>query len=211
MNDEEKGNSLEPEDIRSTATGSKLGTTKLPEAGPEDTNPAAPIATETPQSVEAIEEPVDADGSPSLSVDHEPPTDEVASSVGAKLVSAKKPQSLFGERPLPAIEMAPRILRYRTRRDVLLFGAGAIATVAGAGFLLPQTTLSRMGVRRNFNVRKKEWLLDKALHFDDDVADYPDQEQLQRRDARSGLYFEVASNSRWGVLRLDRFSRHRRS
>ena len=33
MNNEEKGNSLEPEDI---GAGSKLETTKLPEAGPED-------------------------------------------------------------------------------------------------------------------------------------------------------------------------------
>ena len=32
-------------------------------------NPAAPIATETPQSTEAIERPVGADGPPSLSVD----------------------------------------------------------------------------------------------------------------------------------------------
>jgi DMSO/TMAO reductase YedYZ molybdopterin-dependent catalytic subunit len=166
MDNEEKGNSLEPGDIASTGTGSKLETTKLPEAGPEDTNPAAPIATETPEAVEAIEEPVDADGSPS--VDHEPGTDEAASSAAAKAVSAKKPRSFFGEQPLPIIEMAPRVLRYRTRRDLLLFSAGA---VAGAGFLLPQTTLSRMGVRRNINARGKEWLLNKALRIDDDVAE----------------------------------------
>ena len=51
MNTEEKANSLEPEDIPS-GTGSKLEATKLPEGGPEDTNPAAPIAAETPQAVE---------------------------------------------------------------------------------------------------------------------------------------------------------------
>jgi DMSO/TMAO reductase YedYZ molybdopterin-dependent catalytic subunit len=170
MNNEEKGNSLEPEDIPSTGTGSKLETTKLPRAGPEDTNPAAPIATETPQAVEAIKQSVDADGSPSLLVDHKPRTDEAASSA-AKSVSVKKPQSFFGEQPLPIIEMAPRVLRYRTRRDLLLFGAGAVAAVAGAGFLLPQTTLSRMGVRRNINARGKEWLLNKALRIDDDVAE----------------------------------------
>jgi DMSO/TMAO reductase YedYZ molybdopterin-dependent catalytic subunit len=171
MNNEEKGNSLEPEDIPSTGTGSKLETTKLPEAGPEDTNPAPPIAAETPQAVEAIEQSVDADGSPSLSVGHEPRTDEAASSVAVKSVSVKKPQSFFGEQPLPIIEMAPRVLRYRTRRDLLLFSAGAVAALAGAGFLLPQTTLSRMGVRRNINVRRKEWLLNKALRIDDDVAE----------------------------------------
>jgi hypothetical protein len=44
-----------------------------------------------------------------------------------KSVSVKKPQSFFGERPLPAAEIAPRLLRYQTRRDVLVFGACALA------------------------------------------------------------------------------------
>jgi DMSO/TMAO reductase YedYZ molybdopterin-dependent catalytic subunit len=171
MNNEEKGNSLEPEDIPSTGTGSTLEKTRLPEANPEDTNPAAPTATETPQAVEAIEKPVDADGSPSSSVDHELRIDEAASSVAVKSVSVKKPQRLFGEQQLPLIEMTPRVLRYRTRRDLLLFSAGVVAAAAGAGFLLPQTTLSRMGVRRDMNSPGKEWLLNKALRIDDDVAE----------------------------------------
>jgi DMSO/TMAO reductase YedYZ molybdopterin-dependent catalytic subunit len=83
----------------------------------------------------------------------------------------KKRQGFLAERPLPTIEIAPRILHYRTRRDLLLFGAGAAAAVAGAGLLLPQTTLARIGVRRNINARGKEWLLDKALRIDDDVAE----------------------------------------
>ena len=150
MNNEEKRNSLGPEEVPSTGAESKLETAKLPE--PEDANPAAPIPTETPQSVET-----DADGLPSSSA--------------VKSVFAKKPHSFFAEQPLPTIEMAPRVLRYRTRRDLLLFGAGAVAAVAGAGLLLPQTTLSRMGVRRDMNSRGKEWLLNKALRIDDDVAE----------------------------------------
>ena len=67
--------------------------------------------------------------------------------------------------------MAPQILRYRTRRDVLAFGIGAAAMAAGAGYLLPQTTLNRLGVRRDVNSRGKEWLLNKALRVDDDVAE----------------------------------------
>jgi DMSO/TMAO reductase YedYZ molybdopterin-dependent catalytic subunit len=82
-----------------------------------------------------------------------------------------KSQGFFRERPLPAIEIAPRVLRYRTRRDVLLFGADAVAAVAVAGFLLPQETLSRIGVRRNLNPPGKEWFLNNALRFDDDVAE----------------------------------------
>ena len=38
------------------------------------------------------------------------------------------------------------MLRRRTRRDVLLFGAGAVAALAGAGSLLPQDTLTRLGL-----------------------------------------------------------------
>ena len=77
----------------------------------------------------------------------------------------------FRERDLPAIEMAPRVLRYRTRRDFLLFSAGAAAVATGAGYLLPQNTLNRLGVRRDFNSRGKEWLLNNALRVDDDVAE----------------------------------------
>ena len=83
----------------------------------------------------------------------------------------KKNQSFFEEQLLPAIEIAPRVLRFRSRRDLLVFGAGAVAALAGAGALLPQTTLSRLGVHRDINSRGKEWLLNKALRIDDDVAE----------------------------------------
>jgi hypothetical protein len=88
-----------------------------------------------------------------------------------KSVSVKKLQRFFGERPLPAIEMAPRVLRYQSRRDFLVFGAGALAALTGAGFLLPQDTLSRMGMPRNMDSPGKEWFLNKALRIDDDVAE----------------------------------------
>ena len=88
-----------------------------------------------------------------------------------KSVSVKKPQSFIGERPLTAIEMAPRVLRYQSRRDFLVFGAGALAALAGAGFVLPQQTLSRMGMPRNMDSPGKERFLNKALRIDDDVAE----------------------------------------
>jgi len=243
VNNEERGDSLQLEELRaerarwhvladipSTVIGPEQEMAELPKAGPEDANPSVTIAIENPEAVEAIEQQVDADGSPSLSVDHEPrtdeaassvaakqktapeagprdarpsvqmaiakpegveateqqvdaarppsssvdhepQTDEAASSVAAKSVSAKKPQSFFGEQPLPAIEIAPRILRYQSRRDFLVFGAGAVAALAGAGFLLPQDTLSRMGMSRNMDSPGKEWFLNKALRIDDDVAE----------------------------------------
>jgi hypothetical protein len=122
MNNRKNGDdSLQPKDIPSTGIGPKQEMAELPEAGPEDANPSIPIATEKLEAIEAVEQQMDADGSPSLLVGNEPRTDEAASSVAVKFVSVKKPQSFFGEQPLPIIEMAPRILRYQTRRDLLLF------------------------------------------------------------------------------------------
>jgi len=67
--------------------------------------------------------------------------------------------------------MAPHIMRHRTRREVLAFGIGVAAVATGAGYLLPQNTLNRLGVRRDLNSRGKEWLLSNALRVDDDVAE----------------------------------------
>ena len=103
--------------------------------------------------------------------DHKPKANEAAPSVAVESVSVEKLQGLFEERPLPVDEIAPQVLRYRSRRDFLLFGAGAIAALAGGGFLLPQDTLRRMGVHRNVNSLAKEWFLNKALRIDDDVAE----------------------------------------
>jgi DMSO/TMAO reductase YedYZ molybdopterin-dependent catalytic subunit len=91
--------------------------------------------------------------------------------VAANFVAIKRPNSFFAERPPQKIEMAPARLHQRTRRDVLLFGASALAALAGAGFLLPQETLTRLGVLRNMDSPRKEWFLNKALRIDDDVAE----------------------------------------
>ena len=80
-------------------------------------------------------------------------------------------KDFFEEQTLRATEIDSGVARYRTRRDLLVFGAGAMAALAGAGTLLPQATLRRLGLRRDINPRGKEWLLNKALHIDDDVAD----------------------------------------
>ncbi len=171
MNNEGNGNSFEPDDIPSTGTGPKQETTKVPEARPEDANPATPLATETPQAIEAIEEPVDADGSPSLLVEPAPRIDETIPPIGAKPAFVKKHQSFVAERPLPTIERPSRVLRNRTRRDVLMFGIGAVAAAAGAGYLLPQNTLGRLGMHREMSSPGRERLLNKVLRIDDDVAE----------------------------------------
>ena len=89
----------------------------------------------------------------------------------ASSASLEKSRGFFGEQPLPTIEMPPRVLRHRSRRDLLFFSAGAAAALSSAGFLLPQTTLSRLGVTRDMNSRGKERLLNKALRIDDDVPE----------------------------------------
>jgi DMSO/TMAO reductase YedYZ molybdopterin-dependent catalytic subunit len=101
-------------------------------------------------------------------------------SAAAKSVAMKNPESFFAEQLL---QMAPARLHQLTRRDVLLFGAGAVAALAGGGFLLPQDTLSRLGVRRNIDSPRKEWFLNKALRIDDDVA-----EALYSRNRRVPTY-----------------------
>ena len=177
MKDKENGDdSSPPQDRPSTGIEPVQETPESPKAGPEGATPSSPIAIEKPKAAgaaeqRAVEQRVDADGSPSSSADHKPRIDEAASSVAAKSVPVKKPQSFFKERPLPPIEIAPRTLRYRSRRDFLLLGTGALAALAGGALLLPQQMLSRIGIDRSIDSRAKEWFLNRALRIDDDVAE----------------------------------------
>ena len=63
-----------------------------------------------------------------------------------------KNRGLFEERPLPTFEVESQLLHRRTRRDLLLFGAGTVAALAGARLLLPHA-------------------LRAALRIDDEVAE----------------------------------------
>jgi DMSO/TMAO reductase YedYZ molybdopterin-dependent catalytic subunit len=89
----------------------------------------------------------------------------------AKGMRSAERQSFLEERALPAFETTAGRLQHLTRRDVLLFGTGAIAAVASGGLLLPQATLNRVGVRGIANPAGRAWLLNKALRIDDDVAE----------------------------------------
>src|SRR6202049_4883093 len=91
--------------------------------------------------------------------------------VSTKSVALKKAESFFAEQPPQKIETAPARLHQLTRRDVLLFGTGALAAIVGGGCLLPQETLSRLDVRGNMDSPRKEWFLNQALRIDDDVAE----------------------------------------
>jgi DMSO/TMAO reductase YedYZ molybdopterin-dependent catalytic subunit len=141
------------------------------EATPEDVKSSDTTAIEARVVIEAAELQVDADASCSPSAGSAPQTKELAPTATAKPVLVSGHRSFFEEQPLPIIDMAPRVMRYRTRRDVLAFGIGAAAAITGAGYLLPKDTLSRLGVRRDMSSRGKEWFLNNALRIDDDVAE----------------------------------------
>jgi len=79
--------------------------------------------------------------------------------------------------------VSPRALRARTRRDFLLFGAGAAAAAAGFWWLMPDgaadavlpagavhaldTAAARLGLTKE----RREAFLNRSLTFDDDVAE----------------------------------------
>jgi DMSO/TMAO reductase YedYZ molybdopterin-dependent catalytic subunit len=87
-------------------------------------------------------------------------------------VPPRKPASFFQEQPPQVMEVAPQLLRRWTRRDLLLFGMGAIAAAAGGVSLLPQATLKRLGIiHGNQNRPENERILNSALRIDDDVAE----------------------------------------
>jgi DMSO/TMAO reductase YedYZ molybdopterin-dependent catalytic subunit len=96
--------------------------------------------------------------------------------IGAKVKSTrrsallKKFQGAFSERPIEPIEVEPSTLRRWTRRDVLLFGAGALATLAVGGSQLPRKVLQQLRLDPGGTTGPDKWLLNKALQLDDDVS-----------------------------------------
>jgi DMSO/TMAO reductase YedYZ molybdopterin-dependent catalytic subunit len=163
------------------------GSSTLPQAEVNDPDEAeahdASIGPEEPQlTALALPPPVEGTGNmeqqikrdeaPSESVEDEAPPAPKAPTVAEKAVSPPKIARFFQEQPPETIEVAPHVLRHWTRRDVLLFAAGAATALVGGGALLPPATLERLGVfHGNKTWPRKEWLLNRALRIDDDVAE----------------------------------------
>jgi hypothetical protein len=94
---------------------------------------------------------------------------ELKSTVRSALL--KKFQGTFSERPIEPIEVEPSILRRWTRRDLLLFGAGALVTLTVGGSQLPRQVLQRLGLDQGGTTGpENKWLLNKALRLDDDLS-----------------------------------------
>src|SRR4029077_8421750 len=89
---------------------------------------------------------------------------------------------LLGERRPEIIEVAAPTLRRSTRRDLLVLGAGALGAIALGVSQLPRPTRQRLGLER---LPDNPWLLEKALRFDDDVA-----EALYSPDRRVPTYMK---------------------
>ncbi len=95
---------------------------------------------------------------------------------GAELKSARRSallqkfQGALSERPAEPIEAEPSMLRRWTRRNLLIFGAGALATLAIGGSQLPREVFERLGLDPLRTGSDDKWLLNKALQLDDDVA-----------------------------------------
>jgi DMSO/TMAO reductase YedYZ molybdopterin-dependent catalytic subunit len=103
------------------------------------------------------------------------------------MAGLKKARRPFAERlrepeEIP-IEIPERKIRARSRRDFLLFGAGALAAAAGFWWVLPDATrqkhltpglrdwLDSLEARLGATKQRRERFLNRALTFDDDVAE----------------------------------------
>ena len=172
MNLEDEPAALAPGKASSTEAGPEQKTLELPAAGSEEAKPAAPEGLEVPESDKVARQQPQRNEMPPASADHACELVESTALEATQSELPQKPGSFFRERPPQVIEVAPEVLRHWTRRDVLLFGAGAMAALVGGGSLLPQGTLKRLGITHgNENWPKKEWLLNRSLRIDDDVAE----------------------------------------
>lgn len=174
MNAEEKRDASEPEDPNPTRREPEQARPESPELGlKEENTESTPVLAdretkdegtsisadiEAPETVDAADRQPEAETVP-MSVEHDSPTAKPTPAAITEATFKEMPRGFFRERPSEVIEVAPHILRFRTRRDVLFFGVGAIAALAGVGFLLPQDTLERMGEHRGVSSPRKEWLL----------------------------------------------------
>ena len=150
--------------------------------GPEAHEPPPPAAAPAPAPA-SESEPVPAaapDATPAAAAPPPPPP--------------ARP-GLLAERPEVAIDVPRRVLAASSRRDFLLLAAGTVITAAGAWWLLPDGTKARllgMAGRENLDTlaarvglsrANRERVLNRALTFDDDVA-----EALYSKDRRVRTY-----------------------
>ena len=75
-------------------------------------------------------------------------------------------------REMQPVLVARRGLGAQSRRDFLIYGAGAALAAAGFWWVLPEEVQQRLGAHNPQMNPRKEALLDKSLNFDDDVSKF---------------------------------------
>ena len=150
---------------------------KLEAEGPA---PEAPPPPEPVEPVEAAEAP---DETPDAATAPEPSAPAPAPAPPPPPAPRRGWLDGLAERPERSVEIPRRRLAAQSRRDFMLHAAGLIATAAGAWWLLPDRTRARLlpgaahdeldtlAARIGLSRERREQVLDRALTFDDDVAE----------------------------------------
>jgi DMSO/TMAO reductase YedYZ molybdopterin-dependent catalytic subunit len=170
--------------------------------GPEEVNPPTPPSKEEPAAAgERRESAAPAEGEQPLGVSApapsepaaKPPAQEPKRAADVREPAAapeKPPQSArvpfaarIAEPPEEPFELPSRLVAARSRRDFLVFGAGAALAAAGFWWLLPGDTRQRhltpglrdwldsLEARLGATPERREQFLNRVLTFDDDVAE----------------------------------------
>jgi DMSO/TMAO reductase YedYZ molybdopterin-dependent catalytic subunit len=100
------------------------------------------------------------------SVSDSPAKDAPTAPVQGPLMADK-----IAPRELEPVRVPVKALKNQSRRDFLLYGAGAVAAVFSFAWLLPDDTRARLHLQPVAAAGRKAKLLDKTLSFDDDVAE----------------------------------------
>jgi len=171
MSGDEEHIKLQPEKNHPTDPDREREATSAPESDSAEKGASDSAESATQPAAEAADEQPRSEEIPPAPLEPEPKTTEAESSRDQAAAPIKRPGGFLSERPPEVVEFPARTLRQWTRRDMLIFGAGAAATLAGAAYLLPEDTLARLGVRPRAVSPGKEWFLNRALRIDDDVAE----------------------------------------
>lgn len=170
MSAEENHDTLKPQHMPRTHERPEHELTPSPTPGIEEPNVPNATDLEVPAVPEAAGQGPEVEAACPSPTGHGPQTAELSPSGMSKAASTKKAKRFFEEESPKVIEAAPRSLRRWTRRDLLLFGAGSVAALAGLSYALPTETLERLGLR-GWDSPRKQWFLNRALRLDDDVAE----------------------------------------
>ncbi len=173
-----------PADASNEAAPAEAAENRSEAAVPSELEPAAP-ASATPAE---RPEPEDEEPSPPPQRPREPR------------------RSWLAEPPETPVALPPSRLRRASRRDFLLFGAGALASAAGFWFLLPDETrqlhltprtrdwLDSLEARMGGTRGRRERLLNRVLTFDDDVAEALDSPDRTVRTYRRSQITPLRNN-----------------